>query len=230
MSLTRVGDGLWLADGPPITAMMGFRYPTRMAVARLAGGDLWVWSPVALSDALREAVAELGPVRWLVAPNRLHHMALGDWMAAFPEAAAHPAPGLRSKRVDIAFAADLGSAAPPDWAGEIEQAVIPNAVADEVVFFHKASGTVLFCDLLQGMDRDWFTGWRRLVARLDLMTEAEPTVPRKFRLATRDRPAARAAMATVRGWPATRLVAAHAPVVDGDVAGCLARAFRWLDG
>ena len=30
--------GIWIADGPEVDAMLGFRYPTRMAVIRLTGG------------------------------------------------------------------------------------------------------------------------------------------------------------------------------------------------
>lgn len=40
--LTAFGPQIWLSDGPVLTAALGFRYPTRMAVIRLGGGDLVV--------------------------------------------------------------------------------------------------------------------------------------------------------------------------------------------
>src|SRR5919199_2866688 len=49
------GPDIWTADGP-VASFHGFAYPTRMAVIRLSGGGLFVWSPVALSDALRGIV------------------------------------------------------------------------------------------------------------------------------------------------------------------------------
>ncbi len=42
------GEEIWLADGS-IAMVAGFRYPTRMAVIRLADGGLFVWSPIQLA-------------------------------------------------------------------------------------------------------------------------------------------------------------------------------------
>ncbi|MBV2358983.1 DUF4336 domain-containing protein [Thalassococcus sp. CAU 1522] len=226
--LSSSGPDLWIADGPPITAAAGFHYPTRMAVARLADGGLWLWSPVAFDAALRDAVAALGPVAHLVAPNALHHMALADWAAAFPDARLHAAPGLRAKRAELAWTDDLGADPHPGWAGQIDQAVFPNAIAPEIVFFHRASGTALFTDLLQQMPPGWYRGWRGLVARLDGMTGPEPAVPRKFRLAARPRAGARAALAQIAAWPVETVLMAHGNPVTRDAPGFLRRAFRWL--
>lgn len=226
--LTPIGPDIWLADGPPIVAMMGFRYPTRMAVIRLADGGLLVWSPVALSAELKTEIAALGPVRHLLAPNNLHHMALGDWHAAWPEAALYAAPGLGAKRPDLVFTEELGATPPPAWSGQIDQVLLPSSIAPEIVLFHRPSGVVLFTDILQNMPRGWFSGWRALIARLDLMTEAEPTVPRKFRLATTDRQAARATVATILSWPVRLVVMAHGTPVTESAPAFLERAFAWL--
>lgn len=227
--LTPFAPDIWLADGPAITAAMGFRYPTRMALIRLAGGDLFIWSPVALCDALRAAVDALGPVRHIVAPNALHDSFLADWHRAYPEAALYAAPGLAAKRRDLAFAAELGDAAPPEWSGQIDQAAVAgNAITTEIVFFHRASATALFTDLLQQFPQGWFSGWRALVARLDLMTGPQPAVPRKFRLAFTNRRLARPALARILAWPATRVVMAHGTPVTGGGQVFLARAFAWL--
>src|SRR5215468_110302 len=96
------GEGIWLADGP-LTAVAGFRYPTRMTVIRLSGGGLFVWSPVALTAPLRAAVDAIGPVKCLVAPNALHHLFLADWQAAYPGAQLYAPPGLRERRRDLTF-------------------------------------------------------------------------------------------------------------------------------
>lgn len=101
-------------------------------------------------------------------------------------------------------------------------------ITQEVVFFHRASGTAIFTDLIQQFPRGWFKGWRALVARLDLMTEAEPAVPRKFRIAFSDRPAARASLRRILQWPTTKVLMAHGAPVERDGQAFLARAFRWL--
>lgn len=224
------GPGIWLADGGQAD-VAGFRYPTRMTVIRLADGDLFVWSPVALSDALREAVAGLGEVRHVVAPNSLHHLYLGEWQAAWPQARLYAAPGLTAKRTDLGFHAELGDTPPSEWAVDLDQVPVRgNRITTEVVFFHRPSGVVLFTDLIQQFPPGWFRGWRALVARLDLMTGAEPSVPRKFRVAFTDRKAARADLAHILDWPCAKVVMAHGAPVEHDGRAFLARAFRWLTG
>ena len=227
-ALQQTGSDFWLADGS-VVGVAGFRYPTRMAVIRLADGGLFLWSPVAINDALRAEIDALGPVAHIVAPNSLHHLALADWQRVYPEALLHAAPGLAGKRGDISFDRELGDAPDPGWAGEIDQVVVRgNRITDEVVFFHAGSGTVLFTDLIQHFPDGWFTGWRALVARLDRMTGPEPAVPRKFRLAFTDRAAARSAMRRVLEWPARTIVMAHGAPVTRDAPGFLRRAFAWL--
>ncbi|MBN9268389.1 MAG: DUF4336 domain-containing protein, partial [Hyphomicrobium sp.] len=107
--LTPFDDEIWIADGPEV-AVVGFRYPTRMAIIRLSDGGLFIWSPVALTQSLGAAVDILGPVRHIVAPNSLHHVFVPDWKRAYPHAKLYAPPGLRQKRKDIAFDCDLGRA------------------------------------------------------------------------------------------------------------------------
>ena len=73
MSTSRLqpfGPEIWLADGGQ-AQVAGFRYPTRMALIRLTGGELLAWSPVALDGDLAAELADLGEVHSLVAPNAL---------------------------------------------------------------------------------------------------------------------------------------------------------------
>jgi hypothetical protein len=64
--LKEFGHNIWTADGSEVVAMMGFHYPTRMAVIRLSDKDLFVWSPISLTESLRVEVDALGEVRYLV--------------------------------------------------------------------------------------------------------------------------------------------------------------------
>jgi hypothetical protein len=227
--LTAFGGDIWISDGPELVAALGFHYPTRMAVIRLDDGGLVIWSLVALTAELKAAVEALGAVHLIIAPNSLHHVFLSEWIEACPGAKVYAAPGLREKRGDIRFDADLDDTPPPAWAGQMDQVVVNgNAITREVVFFHRKSGTVLFTDLIQQLAPGWFSGWRRFVAKWDLMTEREPTVPRKFRLAFTSRKTARAAIRRVLDWPARKVVMAHGTPVTENAAAFLARAFSWL--
>lgn len=227
--LSQFGPDIWIADGPTVIAAAGFHYPTRMAIIRLPNAGLLVWSPTALREDLREEIEALGTVRHLVAPNTLHHLFLGDWQRAYPEALVHAPPGLRGKCPDIRVDNELTDLPDPSWAAELDQVVFRgNRITTEVVFFHRPSATVLFTDLIQHFPPGWFRGWRATVARLDLMVAAKPEVPRKFRLAFRDRPAARAAIEKVLAWPVQKLLMAHGEPVIDDGREAIRHAFRWL--
>jgi hypothetical protein len=226
--LKQFGHEIWTSDGPDVV-IVGFHYPTRMAVIRLSDQRLFIWSPIQLTDILRAEVDALGHVRHIVAPNSLHHLFLPEWKNAYPGAKLYAPPGLRKKRKDIVFDADLGNAPGPDWANEVDQVLMQgNLITTEVVFFHAKSGTVLFTDLIQQFPTNLFSGWRALVAKLDLMTGLEPSVPRKFRVAFTNRRAARLALERIFGWPAERVLMAHGTPVEKDGQAFLRRAFGWL--
>jgi len=107
----------------------------------LANGDLVVWSPTALSDELVAELGALGPVRYLVPPNSLHHTFLSDWQRAYPDATVYAPPGLREKRKDIRFDADFSDDPIAAWAGEIDHAIMwGNRITTEIVFFTVTAG------------------------------------------------------------------------------------------
>jgi hypothetical protein len=224
------GSELWLVDGPAVKGAAGFLFPTRMAVIRLPGeGRLWVWSPVALTQDVRSAVEALGPVRHIVAPNSLHHTFLAEWAAAYPEARVHVAPGLAQDVAGTSIHATLGAEPDPAWSGVVDQVVVRgNRITTEVVFFHRVSATVLVTDLVQQIPRGWYRGWRAVVARLDLMTADKPSVPRKFRMATTDKSAAREGVRRILDWPADSLVMAHGAPIQSGGKEALRSAFGWL--
>jgi hypothetical protein len=226
--LKEFGPEIWLADGPTVT-VAGFHYPTRMAVIRLSGGGLFIWSPIALADELRAEVNGLGDVCYLIPPNALHHVFLDDWQRAYPNAKFYAPPGLRQKRKDVRFDGDFDDTPIAEWVDDIDLVMMRgNLITTEIVFFHRKSRTVLFTDLIQHFPPKWFRGWRAVVARLDLMEAAEPSVPRKFRIAFTDRRAARAALQRILAWPAEKVLMAHGdPVTEGGQA-FIRRAFGWL--
>lgn len=221
-------ENIWLVGGPT-TEVFGFRYPTRTVIIRLSDGGLFVWSPTNLTDELRSSVDALGDVRFLVAPNSLHHLFLGEWREAYPAAKLYAPPGLRHRRKDLTFDADLDDMPPPEWSRDIDQVVVRgNLITTEVAFFHYASRTAIFTDLIQHLDPSALAGWRAQVARFDLMAGPQPETPRKFRIAFFNRGAARKAIRHALAWPTARVVMAHAVPVEHEGQAFLVRVFGWL--
>jgi hypothetical protein len=228
MPLQPIADEIWIAEGPDVS-FYGFPYPTRMAVVRLDGGDLWVWSPTALDGRLRTEVEALGPVRHLASPNKIHHLFLGEWAEAWPDARVYASPGLASRRPDLEFDAELGDEPDPAWDGQIDQVVIGGSLfMDEVVFFHRRSSTCLVCDLVQRHDPARQTGWKGWLMRLDGLVGADGSTPREWRLSYIHRARARAAAETAISWQPERLVIAHGEWAPRDGAAVLRNGLRWL--
>jgi hypothetical protein len=225
--LRAFGPGLWVAEGP-IVSFFGFAYPTRMALIKLSNGALFAWSPVALSLALKRDIDALGPVQFLVSPNRLHHLFLVEWKSAYPQARLYASPGLRRKRKDLVFDGDLGEQPEPAWAGDIDQVPVRGSVLTEVEFFHYASRTALITDLVQNFPPDWFEGWRGVVARLDGICAPHPGAPREWRASFLNRRAARAALQRILAWPIEKVLIAHGEPANENGAAFVRQAFSWL--
>jgi Domain of unknown function (DUF4336) len=226
--LAAFGRDLYVADGPPVS-FFGFPYPTRMAVARLSSGKTWVWSPVALTPGLADAVAAIGPVGYIVSPNKLHHLALSAWRHRWPDARLYAPPGLARKKPGLRFDAELGDAPQEAWAADIDQTVFRGSLAmEEVVFFHRPSGTAIFGDLIQRFPRATATGWKGLLMRLDGLVGPQGSTPREWRLSFLSRRAARAARRKVLEWQPQRLLIAHGECAAQGATPIIASSLSWI--
>lgn len=146
--LTPIAPGIWYAQRGLVVA--GIAATTRMTVIQLAGGGLWLHSPVLLDDTLRAALDAIGPVQYIVAPNKTHHLFAKKALAMYPQATLFGAPGLPDKRPDLTPMTLLAASAPAAWANDIDQVFIGGIpIVNETVFFHRASGSAIFTDVCQ---------------------------------------------------------------------------------
>lgn len=222
------GPKLHVAEGP-VVPFFGFPFPTRMAVAQLSDGALWLWSPVALTGELARAVEALGTVRYIVSPNKIHHLYLSEWVERWPDAVLFAPPGLARKRPDLHFDAELGDEPAPGWAEEIDQVVFRGSLSlDEVVFFHRPSSTAVICDLIQRHSESSVTGWRRQVMRLNSLVGDHGSTPREWRASFLRRKPARAARDTVLSWNPERLLIAHGMCAQSGASSVIEKALGWI--
>lgn len=223
--LRKLDENLWVAEQP--LRFMGLAVGARMTIIRLADGGLWVHSPLRLTPERRQAVEALGPVRFLVAPNKYHHLFIGEWMAAYPQARAYAAPGLPEKRKDLSFHAVLSDQAPAEWSGQIELLPWRGApMLSEVVFFHRPSRTLVLTDMAHNVGPDaaattrfffrLFGGYGRLGTSL------------VERMVNRDRPAVRRTVDTILQWDFQRVIIAHGHIVEGNGTQAFREAYAWL--
>ncbi|MCZ4291147.1 DUF4336 domain-containing protein [Hoeflea alexandrii] len=231
-TLKQLANDIWIADGD-IVDFYGFPYPTRCVVVRLADGGLWVWSPIALTSGLRAEIEQLGQPAHLVSPNKIHHLYLQDWHAAYPEARLWGPQSTISKRTDLAFEAPLEDNPPEVWRQDIDQAWFRGSgFLDENVFFHRASQTAIIADMSENFTEDFlrrhWSGWKRCIARVWGIVEGKGYAPLEVRWSFLSRGPLRAARDKVLGWNPKRVVMAHGRIQQSGGRSYLAKAFEWI--
>ena len=181
-----------------------------MTVVRLSDGKLFLHSPIAPSDALLRELDRRGEVRFLASPNKLHTLYLDAFARAYP-------------------AAKLYVPRQEEWADELTQVLLQgNRIMEEVVFFHRLSRTLILGDLCFNFDRT-FPWETRIFARI-VGTYERLSPSRDLKLATRDRPKARAGIDRVLSWDFDRVIVSHGRVIERGGKEAFRQAFAWLDG
>lgn len=225
--MVQLATDLWVVAQPLVK--LGVHVGTRMTVVRLSNGRLWLHSPVACQPERLRDLAPLGPVAFLVAPNKVHHLFLAEWADAFPEATVYGAPGLREKRRDIIFHRQLADTPPDDWAVELDQALMEGSESlNEVAFLHRASRTLILTDMAMNWQEtpdSWSTRlWLRAMG-----LSREFATSRLVKQLVRDRAAARRCARRVLGWDFDRVIVGHGQVLERDGRRALQQAWSWLD-
>lgn len=217
--LAPIADDLWSLDFDQVLPGR-FRMPARATIARLSVGVLWIHSPVPISDEAAREIDALGSVRFLVAPNRLHHMYLRAAAARYPDAEIVVAPGLSPKVANLPHR----TLDEVKWEGLLTIPIEGAPSVDEHVFFHEASGTLIVTDLLFNV-----TSPRGFMANVTLWivgAHGRLAQSRAWRWFVRDRERAAASAARVVELPAQRIVPAHGAVADGP--GLIRPALAWM--
>ena len=198
-----------------------------MSVIRLKGGELFLHSPVSLDPELRGELDGLGTVRFAVAPNRMHHLFIGEYAEAYPKLELFAAPGLETKRKDVAWQGVLGDEAPTAWAGQLEQLFFRGfPLANEVVFFHPPSRSLLLTDLAFNIGSDSPTATRLAFRLLGAYNRFGPSLLE--RVLIRDRSAARASLQGILAWDFDRVIMAHGQVLKRGGREALRAGYAWL--
>jgi len=227
-ALEEFGPSIYIVDGPTVS-FYGFPYPTRMAVVKLSDGDVWVWSPVALTDEISNAVEAIGPVRHIVSPNKIHHLFLDEWARRWPDARLYSPPGLEHRKPDLRFDSELGEEPDSAWAADIDQVIFRGSLAmEEVVFFHRSSRTAIICDLIQRHPEATMTGWKGMLMRLDSLVGERGSTPREWRASFIRRSKARAARQKVLGWNPERLLIAHGDCAQANAKTIIDKSLSWI--
>jgi len=223
MMLEPFADDIWIDSRAG--KFFGVECGSRMTLVRLGDGGLFVHSPVSLDDDTRRAVDALGEVRAVVAPSVFHHLYVGEWMRAYPNAVFGACPGLEWKRPDLAFCCVVADEPHPVWKHDLQQVYFSSRRENEVVFFHAKTHTMICCDALLNLSHHPKRS-TRLAARL--MGNTAPGVGWLEPFMIRDRRLARRQVDRILEWPVDKIVLSHGALLTHDGAAAIRHAYEWL--
>ncbi|NSY33453.1 DUF4336 domain-containing protein [Pseudoalteromonas sp. JC28] len=227
--LIAIGKNIWIHNGPTVP-FFGMPYTTRSTIVKLSSGALWVHSPGKLTEGLLSELTQLGQVAYLISPNKLHHLFMGDWQEKFPHAIMFASPGVDKKRPDLTFQRQLGDMAEPEWQEDIDQLIFKgSAVMEEVVFFHKESDTLILTDLIENFHPNHFSGFKKVLAKITGIISPNGKTPIDWRTSFMfGKQQARACFSKMAAWQTQYIVIAHGECITTGAGAFLHRSFSWL--
>ncbi|ENM8379942.1 DUF4336 domain-containing protein [Vibrio alginolyticus] len=226
--MKKLAHEIWIFDGDPVQ-FLGLPYTTRMTIVRLSDGGLWIHSPIKLSNSIREQINNLGQVKYLIAPNHLHHLFLSEWVFAYPSAEVYGTDEVIKKCRDIHFHAALNQG-DNAWNSEIEQELFSGSpLMEECVFYHRLSKTLIVTDLVENFSGQNFNYWQRFVAKGAGILAPNGKMPLDWRLSFMfSKQEARKHLNKLLSWKPNILVMAHGEIVLDNADEFLQRSFKWL--
>jgi hypothetical protein len=225
MPFTPLAENIWELSHPLPAGPIVLDH--RMTVVRLASGQLWVHSPVALDDTIRAGLDALGEVAYFVAPSTFHDLYWPPYFTAYPNARFFAAPGVREAHPDLPFTDVLSADAPSSWSGELDQTLLEGMPKiNEVAFLHPASQSLIVADMAFNYDRNV-----NLATCLMLkMTGCYGRfgVSRLFKLFIKDKKATRRSIDEILSWDFERIIVGHGHLVQSDGRQILKEAYAFL--
>lgn len=206
--------------------ILGVDVGGRMTVIRLESGDLILHSPIFIDNELKIELNEIGDVKFIVAPNKFHHLHLDQSVKQFPDADFLCAPGLAKKRKDIVFTSELGDQTPAEWVGEIETVFVKGIpFFNEIVFYHPKSKTVIFTDLIFNYESHSSLGIK-IFAWIEGIYD-QPDVSRLIKwFMIRDKDGARESLEKILSWDFDRVSVTHKDIIEKGGKEIVAKAFE----
>ena len=226
-ALTPVVAGrMWTLERP--VWFSGVRQRARTTVVRLDDASLLLHSAAPPTDSLAEELRSLGPVRWLVVPNRWHHLGAPAAAACFPEAQVVGPSSALERNQALRLHVDIHSSRFGEQVPEFEALALEGVpFLDETVLYHRPTRTLLAADVVvcAGPQDHWTVRWAAHLFGFYQQARVPPDAKKKIV----DRPAASRSLRAMLARPAQRLIVGHADVIEEGWRDRLAQAWR-LEG
>ncbi|KAF1939672.1 hypothetical protein EJ02DRAFT_253520 [Clathrospora elynae] len=221
----------------------------RGTIVRLESGALAVFSPVALTDDVKRKVSELGEVKYIAALDVEHHIFLGPWHEAYPNAQVlgpEPLPEKRAKQSDenVPFAFLFSKSKPvesisPEFDAEFDWEYVPSHMNKELVFHHKPTRSLITADLMFNLPATEQFSKTGVDATSGILTKIFGALQSTkgsaiwqqrtiwYGTSASDRAGFSQSVARINKWGFERIIPCHGDVIEGDGKGIFEKVMRW---
>ena len=233
MHLIPIAEHLWTAHQP--LRFIGLEVGTRMTVIRLSNGELVLISPIDLDESHRPHLDALGTVRHIIAPNLFHHLFVDKVQTLYPDATVWGVDGLAEKRPDLKLDALVNQ--PGSFSNELDYlpfigfaSILPQGIvqANETVFFHRSSRTLILTDTAYNFDQTSSIVIQLAARVLGGYNKLQPS--RLEKLGTRDKAQVADSVRKVLAWDFDRVIPAHGSIVETDGKAAFQSGYEWFLG
>ncbi len=215
--MRKISTRMWVQEDS--MRLLGARLPLRMTIVKLADDSLWMHAPTPHNPQIRNRVAAMGTLKYIVAPGNGHNLFLEDWQSSFPDAAVYVAAGIPKKRPNLKNYTLLRDLDTAPWQEDLE--MLPMAGApffDEHMFYYRRSKTLLVTDFFQNYTGVKQKGLGKVITKLLF----EPlgfkgkclAPPLKTRFAVKDKAALRASLDRLWDLDIQCVVPAHGDILE----------------
>jgi len=207
----------------------------RSTAVRLSNGGVWVFASTPLTPETKAKLDEIGPVKYILGPNAVHNLFLGDFKKAYPEAKvigveAHLAKEhLKDVKFDGAYGKDP-SGTKYGFEDEIQTCYFSGFANTDVAFHHKSSSSLIVADLLLNLPCNEQFSKSTSSGRIPLIGNIGPhswLVKNFLWRKGVDKEAMKRDAKTVAGWDFTRIIPCHGDVIEKDAKKAWETAYEY---
>ncbi|KAF5318766.1 hypothetical protein D9619_011061 [Psilocybe cf. subviscida] len=234
--------GVWPIGGRSTAIQLST--PTSSASTTSTDGDpssrktpVWVLASTPLDEPTRKKLEELGEVQYIVGADEVHHLFLGDYKKAYPNAKLIAPVSAIERHNDLAlhFEGAWGRDPPETKYGfedEIEHCYFSGFKNKDVAFLHKPSKSLIEADLLMNlseMDEQYSktTESSKILGMKSFGATSWTQANFVWGLGT-DKEAMRRDAKTVSSWDFERIIPCHGDVIEKDGKSIWAKAFKYF--
>jgi len=194
----------------------------RSTAIKLPDGGIWVLASTPLDTETKDKLNEIGPVKYIIGPDSVHYLFLGEFKKEYPDAKLIAVEDAIQKKPELSFDGSWGKDAPDTKYGfedSIQHCYFSGFGNKDVAFLHSASKTLIQADLLFNLPATEQYSKSKSSGKIPFFGSIGPNSWAQkhmvWNLGT-DKEAMKRDAKTVAGWDFDRIIPCHGDVIETD--------------